>query len=198
MKGIKFKPKWIKPHFIQRSMFPLERSKNLWNDLKKQALVNRLQAIFQSAKLVVIITQQGMTVSETQALRQKVREAGAGYMVTKNRLARLAMKDSAFDVLDDKFIGPTSIFFSEDPVLAAKLAMDFSKENEKIKVLCGASDGRLFALNDVKALAELPGLDELRAKLVGLLQAPAGGIVGIAQAPAGQLARVIGAYANKG
>ncbi len=163
---------------------------------KKQALVAKLQGIFAEAKLVVMTTQQGMDVAEVSDLRIRVREAGGGYMVTKNRLAKLAAKGTAFEGLVDRFQGPTAIFFSEDPVAAAKIAIDYSKENKKLSVLCGASDGRVFELSDVESLAELPSLDELRGKLIGLLQAPAGQIAAVLQAPAGQVARVISAQAN--
>ncbi|MFK7865806.1 MAG: 50S ribosomal protein L10 [Alphaproteobacteria bacterium] len=163
---------------------------------KKKALVAKLQAIFANSNLVVISSQQGMNVNEDSDLRAKARATGGGYMVTKNSLAKLAAKGTAFEALTDHFTGPTAIFYSEDPVAAAKVAVDYAKENSKLKVVCGASDGRLFELHDVEVLASLPSLDELRGKLVGLLQAPAGKIASVVQAPAGQLARVFSAYGS--
>lgn len=128
-----------------------------------------------------------------------MREAGAQFKVTKNTLARLALKDTEYEALADSFTGPTAIAVSEDPVAAAKAAAKFAKENEKLVLLAGAmSGGQVLDADGVKALASLPSLDELRGKLVGLLQAPAGKIAQVLQAPGGQVARVLSARAEQG
>ncbi|MEQ8441441.1 MAG: 50S ribosomal protein L10 [Alphaproteobacteria bacterium] len=163
---------------------------------KKEALVAELRETFETSSLVVVTSQSGLTVAEVSDLRQKMRDAGAGYKVTKNTLAKLALKGTKFEHLDDLFTGPTAICFSEDPVAAAKVVTDYRKSNEKISIVAGGLDGSGLDAAQVEALAKLPSLDELRGKLVGLIQAPATKVAGVLQAPAGQLARVFGAYGN--
>jgi large subunit ribosomal protein L10 len=118
--------------------------------------------------------------------------------VTKNRLAKIALKETKFEALEDSFKGPTAIAVSKDPVAAAKIAVEFANENEKLTIIGGALEADLLDVDGVELLAKLPSLDELRGKIVGLLQAPATKVVGVLQAPAGQLARVMGAYAANG
>lgn len=161
---------------------------------KKEALVAELHEAFTSANLVVLTHQQGLTVAESSHLRQQMRDAGARFKVTKNRLAKRALEGTRFDHLSDRFTGPTAVAFSQDPVAAARVAVDFGKANPKLQILAGGLDGKELQANDVAALAALPSLDVLRGRLVGLLQAPAGKLVGVMQAPAGQLARVLAAY----
>jgi large subunit ribosomal protein L10 len=120
-----------------------------------------------------------------------MREAGAGFKVTKNRIAKLALKDTRYEDLDSLFTGPTAIGTSQDPVAAAKTLVEFAKSNNKLTIVGGSIDGKVLDKSGVEALAKLPSLDELRGKLVGLLQAPAGKLARVAQAPAGKLARVI-------
>lgn len=144
--------------------------------------------------MVVVTHYTGLTVAEMGDLRGQMREAGAGFKVTKNRITRLALEDTKFKGLSDMFTGPTAIAFSEDPVAAAKVAVNFAKSNEKLVVLGGALGEELLDVNSVKALAALPSLDELRGQIVGMLNTPATRIAGILQAPAGQVARVISAY----
>jgi large subunit ribosomal protein L10 len=163
---------------------------------KKEALVAELQETFESAKLVVVTTQQGLSVAEVTELRTQMREAGAGYKVTKNSLAKIALKGTEFEHLSEQFTGPTAIAFSADEVSAAKVAVNFAKENDKLTVVGGGIGAESLDLAAVQTLASLPSLDQLRGKLVGLLQAPAGKIVGVLQAPSGQLARVFGAYGS--
>jgi large subunit ribosomal protein L10 len=127
-----------------------------------------------------------------------MRAAGANFKVTKNRLTRLALADTPYAGLADMFTGPTAIAFSEDVVAPAKVAVEFAKKNEKLVVVGGAMGENVLDVAGVKALASLPSLDELRGKIVGLLQAPATKVAGVVQAPASQLARVMGAYASKG
>lgn len=165
---------------------------------RKEELVTELTQSFGDAALVVVTQQSGMTVAESTDLRARMREAGAGYKVTKNRLAKLALAGTTYEQISDLFNGPTAIAFSADPVSAARVAVNYSKENDKLVVIGGAMGDTLLDENAVKALASLPSLDELRGKLVGMLNTPATRVAGVLQAPAGQLARVLGAYANQG
>ena len=165
---------------------------------RKEELVTELNQSFAEAALVVVTQQSGMTVAESTDLRGRIREAGAGYRVTKNRLAKLALAGTAYEQISDLFEGPTAIAYSTDPVAAARVAVDFAKENEKLVVIGGAMGDTVLDESGVKALASLPSLDELRAKLVGMLNTPATRIAGVTQAPAAQLARVFSAYANQG
>ena len=162
---------------------------------KKEALVAELHQDFEENNLVVVTHQSGLTVSEVSDLRRQMREAGCKFKVTKNRLAKIALKETKFEALEDAFTGPTAIALSEDPVAAAKIAVEFANENEKLTIVGGALDADILDADGVKTLAKLPSLDELRGKIVGLLQAPATKVAGVLQAPAGQLARVMGAHA---
>ena len=164
---------------------------------RKEELVTELNQSFAEAALVVVTQQTGLTVSESTELRTRMREAGAGYKVTKNRLAKLALAGTPYEPITDLFSGPTAIAYSADPVAAARVAVNFAKDNDKLTVVGGAMGDTLLDENAVKALASLPSLDELRGRLVGLLNAPAPKVAGVLQAPAGQLARVFGAYANQ-
>ena len=164
---------------------------------RKEDLVAELQQTLANTNLLVVTHQNGLSVEETTALRLQMREAGAGFKVTKNRLAKIALKDTQFEPLSDLFNGPTAIAVSEDPVAAARVVVNYAKDNDKLTVVGGALGDKPLDVDAVIALAKLPSLDELRGKLVGLLQAPAGKIVGVLQAPGGQLARVFGAYAAK-
>jgi len=166
--------------------------------LKKEALVAELHQDFEENKLVVVTHQSGLTVSEVSELRKQMREAGCKFKVTKNRLAKIALRETKFEALVDAFSGPTAIAVSKDPVAAAKIAVDFANENEKLTIVCGALEADVMDADGVKTLAKLPSLDELRGKIVGLLQAPATKVAGVLQAPACQLARVIGAHASSG
>lgn len=163
---------------------------------KKEALVAELRETFETASLVVVTSQSGLTVSEVSDLRQKMRDAGAGYKVTKNTLAKLALKGTKFEHLDEVFTGPTAIAFSQDPVAAAKVVTDYRKTNEKISIVAGGLDNSGLDAAEVEALAKLPSLASLRATLIGLIQAPATKVAGVLQAPAGQLARVFSAYGS--
>lgn len=165
---------------------------------EKQNLVASLKGLFERVNLVVITQQSGLTVAESTKLRRQMREAGASFKVTKNRLARLALVGTKFEELAPLFTGPTAIAISEDPVAAARIVVNFAKGNEKLVLVGGALDGQMLDIDGVKALAALPSLDELRARLVGMVQTPATRIVRTLSAPAGQVARVIAAHAEKG
>lgn len=165
---------------------------------EKQAFVASMASVFANTSMVVVTRNAGLTVADVTDLRRRMRAAGATYKVGKNRLVILAAKGTPFEGITPMLTGPTALAWAEDPVAVAKVAVEFAKTNEKLVVLGGALSGQLLDLNQVKALAELPSLDALRAQLVGLISTPATRIAGVLQAPAGQLARVFGAYADKG
>ena len=146
---------------------------------------------------MVVTRNLGMTVAQSTDLRTKMRDAGASYKVSKNRLAKIAIEGTDYAVLADMLTGPTALSTSADPVAAAKVVSDFAKTNDRIEIVGGAMGKQLLDAECVKALASLPSLDELRAKIVGLVQAPAQKLASVTQAPAAQLARVFGAYAAK-
>lgn len=166
------------------------------NRTEKEELVAEMREMFANSSTVVVSHYSGLTVAQLEELRGKMREAGASFKVTKNRLTKLALADSKFEGLADLLSGPTAIAFSEDAVAAAKATVEFAKKNEKLVVLGGAMDETALDVDGVKALASMPSLDELRGKLVGVLQAPAQKLAAVSQAPAGQLARVFGAYGS--
>ena len=167
------------------------------NRTEKEALVLQMQDVFNSASLVVLTHYSGLTVSESSDLRTKMREAGAGYRVTKNRVVKRALEGTQFTGLDAHFTGPTGMAWSQDPIMAAKIVHEYSKTNDKLKITAACLDGKLLSPEEVIALATLPSLDELRGKIVGVLQAPLGKVVSITGAPAAGLARVIKAYSEK-
>lgn len=164
----------------------------------KEELVAELNARFAASTAVIVTHQKGLTVAESQALRGAARKAGASYKVTKNRLTRLALEGTRYEALKELFTGPTAIAVSADPVAAAKVCVSFAKANEKLIIVGGAMGETRLDAQAIQALATLPSLDELRGKLIGLLQAPATKVAGVVQAPAAQLARVLNAYASKG
>jgi large subunit ribosomal protein L10 len=165
---------------------------------QKQEFVADLHQTLGGVQTVVVAHYKGLTVAELNALRAKMADVGASFRVTKNRLTRLALEGTNFTGLSDLFTGPTGIAISEDPVAAAKAAVEFAKGNDKFVILGGAMNETTLDVNGVKSLASMPSLDELRATLVGMISTPATRIAGVLQAPAGQVARVIGAYASKG
>lgn len=163
---------------------------------KKQAVAS-LQEMLSSVSLAVVVHYKGLTVEEVTALRKKAFDSGVSFKVTKNSLARLALKDSEFADLTKLMKGPTAVAVSKDPVAAAKVIAEFAKENEKLIVLGGVLNKQVMDVATVNALATMPSLDELRAKLIAMINTPATRIAGVLQAPAGQLARVLNAYATK-
>lgn len=164
---------------------------------EKQELISSMNDIFKDAELVVVTLNKGMTVGDTESLRKLIRENKAGYRVTKNRLTRLALKDTPCEGIADLMVGPTGLAYSKDPVAAAKAVSTFAKGRENFEIVGAVMGGKKMTPAEVNALATLPSLDQLRAKILGLLNAPATKIAGVLQAPAGQVARVIGAYSNK-
>jgi large subunit ribosomal protein L10 len=138
-----------------------------------------------------------MTVGESSDLRRQMRAAGATFRVTKNRLARIALKGTRFEGLADLFVGQTAVAFGSDPVAAAKVAVDYARRNEKLTIAGGGLGRQALDQRGVEQLATLPSLDELRARLVGMIKTPATRLAGVLQAPGAQLARVLSAHANK-
>lgn len=164
---------------------------------EKEKLVASLHGVLKEASLVVVTQQAGLTVAEVTDLRRKMRAAGAGFKVAKNRLTRRALEGTPFRDLGSLFKGPTAIAYSRDPVAAAKVAVEFANKNEKLKVIGGGLGSKTLDQNAIKALATLPSLPELRAKLLGTIAAPATRLATVIRAPAAQLARVIDAKAKK-
>ncbi len=164
---------------------------------EKSELVTTLNAVFKQGGTVVVAHYTGLTVKDMTALRARMRDAGASVKVAKNRLAKLALQGTDAAGISDLFRGQTVVAYSDDPVAAAKVAVDFAKTNDKLVILGGVMGASNLDVNGIKALAELPSLDELRAKLLGMLSTPASRIAQIVNAPAGKVARVVGAYANK-
>jgi len=156
------------------------------NREEKTQLLNELNELFSNSEIVVVAHYKGLTVSEVSELRDNIRKAGAGFRVTKNRITRLALKGTKFEGLTDLFTGPTAIAFANDPISACKACVEFAKTNEKLVVLGGAMGTGVLSLAEINKLATIPSLDELRAKIIGLLQAPGA-----------QLARVTKAYSEK-
>ena len=161
---------------------------------QKVEMVQMLNGIFTESSVVVVAHYSGLTVPEMSTLRNQMAEVGASMRVTKNRLAKLALDGTTSAPMAELFNGPTAIAYSDDPVAAPKIAVNFAKENEKLVILGGMMGETYLDVNGVKALAELPSLDELRGKLVGMISTPATRMAQVLQAPAGQLARVFGAY----
>ena len=162
--------------------------------VQKEEMVASLRETFSTANSLVVSHFNGLTAAEATQLRRQMIAAGAQFRVTKNSLARRALEGTAFDNLEDLFEGPTGVAVSEDPVAAAKASVDFAKSNDHLVILGGSLDGKRLSGEEVKALAGLPSLDELRSKIISLIQRPATNVVSVLVAPPGQLARVFGAY----
>ncbi len=163
----------------------------------KSQLVADLGQVFKATQVVVVAHYSGLTVAQMQTLRRQMKQAGASVKVAKNRLAKIALEGSDVASIAALLKGPTLIAFSDDPVAAPKVAADFAKTNERFVILGGAMGKTALDANGVKALAALPSLDELRAKLIGLIVAPATKIAQVVTAPAAKVARVVQAYASK-
>jgi len=164
---------------------------------QKADSVAQLSEIFGEAGVVVITRNLGLSVAQSTVLRSKMRDAGATYKVAKNRLAKLAIKDTDYSGLDSYLTGPTAIAYSVDPIAAAKAVVDFAKGNDKLEIVGGSMGATLLNAEGVRALATMPSLDELRGTIIGLVQAPATKIAQLTTAPAAKLARVFAAYGDK-
>jgi len=163
----------------------------------KAESITELSGVFKASNVVVVAHYSGLSVAQMQILRKQMRQAGASVKVAKNRLAKIALKETNAAVIAPLLKGPTVLAYSGDPVAAPKAAIDFAKANEQFVILGGSMGNTALDPNGIKALALLPSLDELRAKIVGLIQAPATKLAQLANAPAAKVARVVGAYAAK-
>lgn len=167
------------------------------NRTEKREFIASLNAVFADTSFVLVSRNNGLTVADVSDLRRRMRAAGATYKVAKNRLALRALEGTRFQGIQSLLRGPTALAWSKDPVAVAKIAVEFARTNEKFVVLGGALGPQMLTPDGVKALAELPSLETLRAQLLGLIQTPATRIAGVLQAPGSQLARVFSAYAKK-
>jgi large subunit ribosomal protein L10 len=163
----------------------------------KTEMVASLGETFKSTKVVVVAHYSGLTVAQMQTLRRQMRQAGASVKVAKNRLAKIALEGSEVASIASLLKGPALIAFSGDPVAAPKVAVEFARTNDRFVILGGAMGKTALDLNGVRALAALPSLDELRATIVGLINAPATKVAQLVSAPGAKVARVVQAYANK-
>lgn len=168
------------------------------NRTEKQAWITDTNAKVAKASIVLVAHYRGMTVAEITELRRNVRAAGAGFRVTKNKLAQRAIVGTAYEKVSNLFKGPTAIAYADEPVSAAKALHEFAKKNTKLELIGGAFGDTILDKKAIQQLAALPSLNELRAKILSMLNTPATRIAGVLQAPAAQLARVFGAYAKKG
>lgn len=164
---------------------------------EKREFVTWLNGTFKESGSVVVAHYSGLTVAQMSVLRLKIREAGGAVKVAKNRLAKIALQGTDAEGIADLFTGQTVIAYAVDPIAAPKVAVEFAKANDKLVILGGSMGATILDAEGVKALASLPSLDELRARLVGMVQTPATRLAVLTSAPAGQIARVIGAHARK-
>ena len=164
---------------------------------QKRQLVTTLNDEWKSAGVIVVAHYKGMTVAQMTDFRKRMKDAGGSVKVAKNKLAKLALKDTDAEGISDLLKGQTCFAYSEDPVSAAKVSVKYSRENDKLVILGGTMGKTVMDVNAVKALADLPSLDELRAKLIGLLQAPATKIARVLKEPGAMLARVVQAQGAK-
>ena len=168
------------------------------NRTQKKEWIETTNSEVAKAAIVLVAHYKGLTVAEITELRRNVRAAGAGFKVTKNKLVQRAIVGTPYEKVTNLFKGPTAIAFANEPVSAAKALAEFSKKNTKLQLVGGAFGETVLDKAGIQQLASLPSLDELRAKILSMLNTPATRIAGVLQAPAGQLARVFSAYAKKG
>jgi len=164
---------------------------------EKKEFIQKLKEEISTSSSVIVAHYSGLTVSESEELRSDMRNNGAKFKVTKNRLTKLALAQTQFKDLADLFTGPTAIAYSDDPVAPAKVAVSFEKKLEKFKIIGGGYDGEKIDYNKINFLATLPSMDELRGKIVGLISAPAQKIASIVKEPAGQMARLVSAKSER-
>ncbi len=167
------------------------------NRVAKEKLIAEIGDEIKDAKIIVVTKQLGLNADQTRNLRVALRKEGVGLKVAKNKLVKHVIEKTAFAPLEKFLHGPTALAYSKDPIAAAKASVEFAKKNDKFKVIGGIMDGEIIEEAQIKVLAALPSMDELRAKLIGLLQAPATKIACVLQAPAGQLARVLSARSKQ-
>ena len=164
---------------------------------EKNDFVTKLKEELQNSSSVIVSHYSGLSVLETDNLRNEMRSNGAKFKVTKNRLTKIALADTPYESIADLFKGPTAIAYSNDPVAPAKVSVNFEKKLENFKIIGGSYDGEKIDLNKINFLATLPSLDQIRGKLLGLLNAPAQKIASVVQAPGAQLARLVNARSEE-
>ncbi|WP_316355265.1 50S ribosomal protein L10 [Candidatus Trichorickettsia mobilis] len=164
---------------------------------EKQKFVSELAKVYQQSGSLIVTHYHGLTVKQITVLRRSLREKGAGFKIVKNTLSKIAANNAGIKQISELFCGPTAIAYSEDPIIAAKTIVEFAKLNEQLKIIGGIVDNQLLNIDEVKLIAKLPSLDELRGRIIGVLQAPATRIATVLQAPATGLARVLQAFADK-
>ena len=165
---------------------------------EKVEVVNKLSEIFSQKDFILVVSNKGLSVSEVNDLRRKARDVSCGYVVAKNRLAKIALQGSRYESLSGILKGPTSIAYSDDPVTTAKLLVEFSKDNENLEVIGGMMQDKVLDLKDIKTLSQLPSLDEIRGQLVNLIALPAMNIARVLQAPSRDVVGVLKSYSEKG
>jgi large subunit ribosomal protein L10 len=190
-------PQACQDGWCNRRLIPANQESPDVDRAEKKAAIESLNGVFKTSNTVVVAHYSGLTVAQMQQLRKQMRAAGASVKVAKNRLAKIALEGTDVASIGSLLKGPTVIAYSSDVIAAPKVATDFAKANEKFVILGGAMGKTALNPDGVKALAALPSLDELRAKLVGLIQAPATKIAQVVTAPAAKVARVVQAYASK-
>jgi len=158
---------------------------------EKKEFVQKIKDEIDTSSSVIVAHYSGLTVDESEQLRSEMRNNGAKFKVTKNRLTKIALEQTKFKDIADLFTGPTAIAYSDDPVAPAKVAVSFEKKLEKFKIIGGGYNGEKIDLDKINFLATLPSMDELRGKIVGLILAPAQKIASIVKEPAGQIARLV-------
>lgn len=158
---------------------------------QKEALVAQIRSELLQASVVVVIRQVGLTVAEASDLRGKMREVNANFKVLKNTLAQIAVQGTPLAGISEMLTGPTALAYSVDPINAAKVVVKYASGNEKLSVVGGSCDGKILSVADIKALATLPSLDELRSTMIAIISAPATKLAIISQEPAARLARVL-------
>ncbi len=167
------------------------------NRLQKKEFVAALNKDFKESNLLVITHYSGLNVKELEELRSKMRESEVKFKVAKNRLAKLSLPGTSFEKVSELFKGPTAIAYSGDPIKAAKIAVDFSKTNKKLKIIGGSFEGKIIEVDQVKFLASLPSLDEVRSKIISILQAPASKVLTVINAPGSQIVRLLKSHSEK-
>lgn len=160
---------------------------------QKEELVSQVRNDLQQAKSVIVTRQTGLSVAEATQLRRAMRGAGAEFKVLKNTLAQIAVKGTSLEEMNTHFQGPTALGYSQDPVAAAKVLSKFAEKNDKLSIVAGYLDGQILDAKAVKALANLPSLNELRAKILGVLNAPATKLAMLTKEPARRVACVLSA-----
>jgi large subunit ribosomal protein L10 len=163
----------------------------------KNDFVQKLKDEIKNSSSVIVAHYDGLSVSETDSLRKEMRDNGAKFKVTKNRLTKIALADTSYESIADLFVGPTAIAYSSDPVAPAKVSVNFEKKLENFKIIGGGYEGEKIDLNKINFLATLPSLDQIRGILLGLVNAPAQKIASVIQAPGGQLARLVNARSEQ-